>query len=262
MKAISNKTKEEILVENLKDLKEIFDKYGIKFWLEAGTLLGAVRDKKLIPWDWDTDLSFREEDGEKIRSAAPEFKKKGFIMREVLQPLPNEEFLSRKYAFYRYGYSIDMKMYYKKDKNFIILAGSFDKDPGKGISRLLSYGSWLLWDALVSSQLDSDSKRRQIVEHFVKYCLFLLPSKLKNYLIKVIKPILIKRNYGAFSGLRVIPKHYFERLDKIQFYGMTFNIPSDVENYLSCLYGDNWKIPDRKWDGRNTGGKTLFKIKT
>lgn len=258
---IKNKTKEEIVVENLRDIKEILDKHNIKFWLDCGILLGAVRDKKIIPWDWDVDLGFTEEDSKKIMSAASEFKKKGFIMREVLQPLPNEEFLSRKCAFYRYGYPIEMDMYYKKDENFMLLAGSFDKDPGNGISRVLTYGSWLLWDTLVSTQLNSDSKRRRIVEHFIRYCLFLVPFKLKNYLIKAMKPILIKRNYGVFSGMRVIPKHYFERLDKIQFYGMTFNIPSDVENYLTCFYGDNWKIPDRKWDGRNTGVKILSKIK-
>ena len=183
-------------------------------------------------------------------------------MREVLQPLPDEEFFSRKYAFYRYGHPTEMDMFYRKGENFMLLAGSFDKNPGKGISRFITYGSWLLWEGLVSGRLGSDSKRRRIAERFVKYCLFLVPAKLKKYLVKILKPMLIKRNYGAFSGMRVIPKRYFEKLDKIQFYDMTFNIPSDIENYLACLYGDNWKTPDRKWDGGNTGVKILSKIKT
>jgi len=265
MKELTNSTKakEEIIIGNLKDLKEILDKYNVEFWLETGTLLGAVRDKKLIPWDWDIDLSFKEEDFKKILSAAPEFKKKGFIMREVLQPLPDEEFLNRKYAFYRYGFPTELDMYYKKGENFMLLAGSFDqKDPGKGMTRIFNYGSWLLWNTLTSGQLDSDSRGRRTIERLVRYCLFLFPPKLKNHLIKSMKPVLIKRNYADFSGMRVIPEHYFEKLDRIQFYGMTFNIPSDVENYLSCLYGDNWRIPDRKWDGRNTGVKILSKIKT
>ena len=43
------------------------------------------------------------------------------------------------------------------------------------------------------------------------------------------------------------PKHFFERLRSIEFYGMTFNSPSDVEDYLKYHYGQDWKTPKRKW---------------
>lgn len=36
---------------------EFFDKYDIPYFLEGGTLLGVVRDKKLLPWDHDIDFS-------------------------------------------------------------------------------------------------------------------------------------------------------------------------------------------------------------
>ncbi|GAG99805.1 unnamed protein product, partial [marine sediment metagenome] len=35
------------------DVKETLDQAGIKFWLNSGTALGAVRDKGLIPYDID-----------------------------------------------------------------------------------------------------------------------------------------------------------------------------------------------------------------
>ncbi len=45
-----------------------------------------------------------------------------------------------------------------------------------------------------------------------------------------------------------IPKHYFENLNTINFYGMTFNIPSDVESYLEYHYGEDWRKPRKEWD--------------
>ena len=35
---------------------DILNENGFKYWLEAGTLLGIMRDGDLIPWDYDADL--------------------------------------------------------------------------------------------------------------------------------------------------------------------------------------------------------------
>jgi len=44
------------------NVSEIFDKYNIKYFLIFGTLLGAVRHKGFIPWDYDFDLSVMADD--------------------------------------------------------------------------------------------------------------------------------------------------------------------------------------------------------
>ena len=43
-------------LEILKKLTDVCDKYGVKYVLAYGTLIGAIRHKKIIPWDDDMDI--------------------------------------------------------------------------------------------------------------------------------------------------------------------------------------------------------------
>ena len=69
------KTLEKIhdgLFEILKVFSALCDKHGIKYFLDSGTLLGAVRHKDFIPWDDDVDLSMTREDYDKFCAVAHE----------------------------------------------------------------------------------------------------------------------------------------------------------------------------------------------
>jgi len=45
---------------------DILNEKKIKFWLEAGTLLGILRDGDLIPWDYDADLGIPADSADDI----------------------------------------------------------------------------------------------------------------------------------------------------------------------------------------------------
>lgn len=49
-------------LEILKMIRGICDKHGIRYWLAAGSLLGAIRHKGFIPWDDDIDVEFFRKD--------------------------------------------------------------------------------------------------------------------------------------------------------------------------------------------------------
>lgn len=51
-----NKNEVNIIVKLGKRVIDFLDKYNILYWIDSGTLLGAVRNGKFIPWDDDMDL--------------------------------------------------------------------------------------------------------------------------------------------------------------------------------------------------------------
>ena len=46
----------ELATKNLKLLKKVFDKFGVRFFLAYGTCLGAYRDNNFLPGDNDIDI--------------------------------------------------------------------------------------------------------------------------------------------------------------------------------------------------------------
>ncbi|MCH9740417.1 MAG: LicD family protein [Epsilonproteobacteria bacterium] len=69
MATIDPKTLREaqlIMLEMLVEFDAICSKHNLQYWLDSGTLLGAVRHQGFIPWDDDIDLSMPMEDYNKF----------------------------------------------------------------------------------------------------------------------------------------------------------------------------------------------------
>jgi len=249
---IQEEEKERIMINNLKELKDIFDRNNVTFWLDWGTLLGAVREHKLIPWDWDIDLGALRGDYDKIISISDQIKKAGFLMNEVSIPIADSEFIYRRFGFYKSGYPIDLGVYYPKDKDFFSLLGP-GKFKGGLLSKICMKILWLTWFILESDHVSSDSKYNIVAIKVIKFCLTLGSPKQKDFLRKLVKREILKRNYGAPMRMVIIPKHYFETLGKIEFYKEKFNTPFNPEEYLTLKYGTDWRTPKKdapSWDSK------------
>lgn len=95
-------------------LKMFSDKcaeHGLRYWIDFGTLLGAVRHKGFIPWDDDTDVSMMKSEYDKLWELLP-------IM------FPKEEgFTWRKHGFIQINYkdtaiNLDIFPYYFHSEKF------------------------------------------------------------------------------------------------------------------------------------------------
>ena len=50
----------------LRDVAMVLDEGNIHYWLEGGTLLGIIREQRLLPWDNDMDISMFKTDQKKL----------------------------------------------------------------------------------------------------------------------------------------------------------------------------------------------------
>jgi len=68
------------LLELIDHVHAVLDRHGVLHWLEFGTLLGAVRDGTLIPWDDDADIGVLAADAPSVIALRREIEATGHVL--------------------------------------------------------------------------------------------------------------------------------------------------------------------------------------
>lgn len=234
---------------NILDITASFcEKNGINYWLDSGTLIGAVRHKGYIPWDDDIDIGMLRDDYEKFSQSFNKLNNKyKFVCVEnddqyclpfgkVLDTstvLYEPDFSGRKMAVYIDVFVFDnapeddrivTKMYKKRDfLRACNIAHTQKHDYEKGIKRSLAFHVL----HLVTKPFPTNFFAKKMSENAQKY------HDVETGLVG---------NFTAYSPV-VCNKKVFDRFIESEFEGKKYKIPVGYDEWLRTFYGDYMKLP-------------------
>lgn len=70
-------------LEVLSAVQKVCKEYGIQYFADWGTLLGAVRHGGMIPWDDDLDICMKRSDYDRFLAVAQEALPEGYVVRSI-----------------------------------------------------------------------------------------------------------------------------------------------------------------------------------
>lgn len=252
----------QCLLECLKDIMEVCDKYSIKPMVGGGSAIGLVRHDGFIPWDDDLDMMISREDYNKLLEV---FDKELGDRYYLLAPGREQ------------GASCYLARILRKGTTYVNMLNAGAKYPNciyidltpidyasnnrvlrkiKGFfSNVLKFASYsVFWyknqNPYMENYMNGDPDSRKYYKNrlLIGKCFsFFSAEKWFEIFDKFIQGK--KSNYMTIASGR---KHYSgEMLDKNIFYpvkegkfeGVKVYIPNDINAYLSNLYGDYMEIP-------------------
>lgn len=227
------------------------DRNGISYWIDSGTLLGAVRHKGYIPWDDDIDLGMLRPDYEKFsrlfNAANDRYR---FCTYEL-----DREFL------YPLGKVLDTwTVLYEPDENGNKLSVNIDifvydnaPDDDKLVKRMYDLRDLYNILHLVRNGLarDKGSKLRgfllkvggTVLKVFPKdYFVGQMVKNSKRYAHKQTARV---GNFTAVSRI-ACEKDIFDSFTTAEFEGRYYRAPGGYDRWLRAFYGDYMKLPPKE----------------
>lgn len=211
--------------QNFYTAVKLFNKEKIFYWIGQGSLLGIIRENKLIEWDHDIDICLWSHENKKI-NVKRLLEKEGFTYRADLG-------FGKKYD----QMSFDKKGGRRVDVNFY--KQGIDKNGKK-----IAYTKWGFPKNRVMKLLDAISNADS---YNSRYKFFINKLTILKKIANFIKKILIKNNFFfKYAGYKQ-PLELLKKFKKINFHGLIFRIPFYHNQYLEYIYGKDWTIPLRKF---------------
>ena len=215
--------------ELLSTFQDICKEHNLLYWIDFGTLLGAIRHKGFIPWDDDIDLGMPRDDYEKLI----ELFSKGFPNNEDL--VLDFENNGKNKCF--------VKISHKKSENLFLDIFPYDFYH----SQVSSEEKDVLSEKIVEAR---NTKKYPSIKKSIEF----MRTRFKNITQEIIlenKQINKSIKPALFMGID-FPHNWKNKvynwedifpLREISFENKTFVAPNMPEEVLKSIYGDYLKIP-------------------
>jgi lipopolysaccharide cholinephosphotransferase len=227
---IDTRQAQQIMLEILLEIDRICKKYNITYWLDHGTLLGAVRHKGFIPWDDDLDISMLREDYEKFLQIAP----KELNYKFFLQTQKTDKYYKNFFAKVRNNFTLYIDKA-EVNKNIKYNQGIYiDIFPlnciKKSNLKLFFYKNLIFLSKIFHNRF---FKNIFITKFFVK---IINSFHCKNY----DKCDFIVSGGENMEYIIHVPKNYIFPLREVCFENYNFPVPNKYDLYLKSIFGDNY----------------------
>ena len=245
-------------LEIAKEIKRICDENHISYFLEGGTLLGAVRHKGFIPWDDDFDISMTRENYERFIKIAP-----NTIHNEYhIQTWDTSDYIHLPFAKVMKKGTVFMEAYANPKGNNELWVDVFPRDhypdntdEQKKIIRKTQFlrhiltvkcgfKPWKMPDNVVGKFL----KFLQYLPFFVFSVFFSKKWVKKRWYRQLIKYNDVNTKMLSLASIfsidkYLVPAETIEQYCELEFEGIKFRCPKEYDVYLRSIYGDYMKLP-------------------
>ena len=270
MKKISLNEGKAILLDILKRFNNYCNQNDMKMILAAGTCLGAVRHKGMIPWDDDIDVFLLKEDFDKLMKLA---QNDGFLDQEkrfkIVVPgsenyyYPFIKIVDTHTILYEKNIRRDLSLglyidvfclsYWPDDFNECLRLDKLQKKYRK-LNQILICGNI------------EDRKYKLIYPFaYIIQKIFLINPKNIGYFSKKILQLDTYKNTAYIGDVcwnmgvnkDRFKKEMFDDLILLDFEDEKYYVPKDYDQYLTIMYGNYMKLPDEK-DRRSHGFEAYY----
>ena len=249
---ISLEEAKQIMLSILKEIDKVCKEHNINYWLDGGTLLGAIRHKGFIPWDDDIDIAMLREDFEKFKKVAKlkmkeDFYLEIFDLENIFKGMPLK--VRAKNTIYIEKW--DKKN--SKKKGIFIDVFPFDRfSLNKKELRKELFPKYLYQLKTMRFWIKGLTIKN-ILKAIAIVILKLIPNKYVIYLNKkyYLKSLKMKNNTLIGYGYGLTWRNVYNYKDifplkKAKFEKSDFPIPKNYDKVLKILYGDYMIIPSEK----------------
>ena len=226
---------------------EICEKHNLKYFLDAGTLIGAMRHKGFIPWDDDLDVGMPVKDYKKFLKIAERELPDGILLQTPKKypgvPVPYAKLRDR-HSFYCESNSVA-----QLPCGIFMDIFPFVKYPGLPVSITGAIGKWCYY-SWISEQVYRTRQNGSIAGIFLSGVkalawrviylfskgVFALMTLCSKHVLKY-PPEIGWWDYPGFEEKDIFP------LKKREFEGRMFFTPCDSDKFLTVRYGDWRTLP-------------------
>lgn len=251
-----------IELDILLELDRICRKHKIRYWLSAGTLLGAVRHGGFIPWDDDMDIRMMREDYERFcKVCETELDTERFFLQNYKTDPEYRWFyakMRRKGTEYLRAGQEAIKCMSGVSIDIFVIDNVPDGRRSRKIFTLIRRGCIkTLWS--VVGVTEDESRWKRLLYRVLRHVNKMVPLTIMEHLAKWSNKKKTAGNccIGFYQKNRYVSKRvpdlpsqtqasWFDESFEIEFEGFMFYAFNGYKEYLRLSYGDYMKLPPKE----------------